>query len=450
MRLLRPLLKHQGPALEASQAMADPFLAMAMRTGKTLVLIRDWRKRYPCGRILICAPLTVLIPWMQELAREQIEYFPLLSENPEDLRAIAEEGPSPGWFLIGPGALRNYPDIVRKHRWDAIGVDEATLMKNPQAEITRLLNHLQVQAETRGCLSGWPCPEGELDWFEQMRFVGHGRFMGCTNFWWWRYRYFKKYDYDWVPKRGTREAIARCLQGRVYFLTAEQAGMPDRFIEEPRYIEMSPAQLEIYQQVEKDFAASFEGHELSTKWIPVRDLRLHQIASGEVPWSDGSATHFHNKVHELVYLLNGELKNEKSIVVFFRFLEGVRACSAVLGRLGIGHRSIDGGVLLAKRMEALRGFRERRARVLLLQADCGRYALDLSCASVGIFYSLGHSFETFVQARQRLKHPKKKVSNLLLYLIAKGTVEERILPALGRKGQTGRYFMQEVYANLGR
>lgn len=445
MRLTRQPLPHQRAPLQFALEAENPFLAMAMRTGKTFVIARAIKKRgFPNG-VLVCAPLTVLIPWAEELAKEEIPFYDL--GDPAIRQSFHDtDGSRVAFYLVGPARLRQDPWILDR-RWSWIVVDESTLMKNPKAQVTKLLNRYDLRVDNRSLLSGWPCPEGELDWFEQMRFVNHGSFMGCSNYWQFRSRYFKKLGYDWVPKYKTPALIKEALREKVFFLSAAQAGMPDRFIEEKRMVELSDKQRAIYLDVERDFAAAWEDKSLSTKWVPVKELRLHQIASGEVRWDDGSSTLFDAKLQELLWLFSNDLHQERR-VVFFRFTQGVEAVSAALAGRGVAHRSITGATPQAKRKQAIDDYRSGRAKTLLLQADCGRYALDLSAGSVGIFYSLGHSFETFVQARQRFKHPLKKVSNLLIYLIAKGTVEEAILPTLQQKGMTGQFFFNRIYDSL--
>ena len=244
MRLLRPLMPHQKDALAFARQQSNPFFAMAMRTGKTLTAIRHARLKYPNGQFLVVAPLTVLIPWEKELKREGLACYTLLAGDHEALLAAKH----PGWYLVGPAACRINSYILSQN-WDIVIVDESTLMRNPKAEITQALNHAGVSAKDRICLSGWPCPEGEEDWFEQMRFLGHGEFMGCKNFYQWRRRFFISIDHDWVPKPGSSLLIKRALEGRVFFLSAEKAGMPDRFVEQLRYVQMDKDQEKIYAQV---------------------------------------------------------------------------------------------------------------------------------------------------------------------------------------------------------
>lgn len=442
MKLLRPLLAHQSIAFDFAMSHPNPFFAMAMRTGKTLTTIRYCRAKYPDGKFLVVAPLTVLIPWMGELAKEGLIPHCMLASDKDIFKAPK----SPGWYLVGKDALR-VNSYVLGQDWDVIAVDESTLMRNPKAEITKALNNANVSSRERILLSGWPCPEGDEDWFEQMRFVGHGMFMGHTNFYGWRRMYFRQVGYDWIPRPGSSALIKNALEKHVFFLSAAQAGMPDRFVEEVRYVKMHPDQTEIYEQVEKDFAATYEEHALQTKWVPVRDTRLHQIASGECPWDDGTRTRFDHKLTELAELLTGELSRER-VVVFFRFDDGVNYVADRLKHLGIHAARVTGDVSLDERASAIQGFQEGRYRVILVQADCGRYALDLSCSSTAVFYSQGYSFETWAQCRQRLKHPSKSSSNLLIYLVTRETLEEHILEALRDKKSVGDYYFTKILKNL--
>ena len=103
---------------------------------------------------------------------------------------------------------------------------------------------------------------------------------------------------------------------------------------------------------------------------------------------------------------------------------------------------------MADRAKAIHDFQASRVRVILLQAECGKFALDLSVSSTAIFFSQGYSFETFNQCRNRLKHPTKTSSNLLIFLVSKGTCEEHILPALKEKKSVGDYYFCKIIQSL--
>lgn len=440
MKLLRPLMPHQLRALEFCEEHPNPFLAMAMRTGKTLTAIRYARRKYPGGKFLVVAPLTVLIPWAKELDNEALKAQALLVGD----KAVLVSEKRPGWYLVGPAALKVNSYLLRED-WDMLIVDESTVIRNPAAQITQYLNHHIVSAKERMCLSGWPCPESEMDWFEQLRFL-HGSFMGCKNYYQWRRKYFVNFGYVWHPRPGTSTAIKQALQGKVFFLSAKEAGMPNAFVEELRYVKMYKEQKEIYEQVEKDFAATYSGKHMSTKWVPVRDLRLHQIASGEVCWDDKSSSRFDHKSRELIKLVEGELCKEQ-IVVFFRFDDGVDTAYRAFVERGCPVVRVTGSTPYAERQTAINAFQEGRARVILLQAECGKYGLDLSSSSVAIFYSQGYSFEVWAQCRQRLAHPSKKSPNLLIYLVSEDTIETQILPALKDKKSVGDFYFNKLHEN---
>lgn len=436
---MRPFLKHQEAAFRFTMKVTHPFLAMAMRTGKTLVAIRIALARLGSGAtVLTVAPKPVLEAWERELKAESVPYRLLLGSQPERLAAL--DSLRAGFFLINPEGLLACEWMWDLH-FDGVILDESTVCRNPGAQIVEVLCRHFRGAKMRMCLSGNPAPEGPIDWFFQMKFLW-GKFLGADNYFKFRSILFRLIGYDWCPKGGALEKILFALKGRVYFLSAKQAGVFLPMVYQRRYVDL-PAELrKKYREMEYGFTTTIQNQTLETSWVPVKIMRLAQIASG---W--GGA--YQHKIKELIALLEGDLARV-SVVVWHRFTRDIDSCALALGIVGIDAGILDGRKSYEENKVVLDAWRLGKFRVLLVQIKLGRRGLDLSTAEVAIFFSNSYSADDRDQAVARIQHPFRKTTPLTIDLIARNTVDEDILDALADKRATSRVFFSRILDKIAR
>jgi SNF2 family DNA or RNA helicase len=71
--------------------------------------------------------------------------------------------------------------------------------------------------------------------------------------------------------------------------------------------------------------------------------------------------------------------------------------------------------------------------VLVVQIAAGNAGIDLSRASIAIYYSLTFSLSDYEQSISRLYRPGQKNQVSLIHILAENTVDEKILDALVHK-----------------
>ena len=433
---LRPLMPHQHDALAYANKRSSVALFMEMRLGKTIVAIR-WAQRqakHRAGRILVVAPLAVLRTWQEELIKE--------GETSVTLKGKCVVGGQAQFFLINYELLRARPGLFQVD-WDVIILDESTKIRNPQAQITKLLLHNRDRFPARAILSGMPAPESAQDFCCQMLFL-HPEFLGAQNFWQFRHRFFNLYGYDWVPRLGVLGKIRAAVHERAFVFTRKQAGIGSKKIYEKRYVEMSAAQRKQYKKIEKEFAYETKDHaEIQTKWNPVKLTWLARVAGGFNP---DSLLVSDSKAREVLSLLKGELVQEQ-VIVWFRFNQELRHCDAVLRNEGIRSACITGETSQETRQDTVARFKEGALRVLCVQEKCGMFGVDWSCASTAIYYSNHYEAEARAQSEDRILHPAKSEPLLYIDLVTKDTVDEDVVATLQDKRITSAMFMTKFMEN---
>lgn len=441
----RTLLPQQHTALRYAQSRTRVALFMEMRLGKTKVAIH-WAKHHRCGRVLVLAPLSVLPGWVEELEKEDVppqDIFFL--EGPvRDRLAMADEIDE-GW------ALCNYEAVVRAPRllqlpWSAIILDESTRIRNPKAQITKLMLTQTAHITRRAILSGLPDPEGPLDFYCQMAFL-HGQFLGKYNYWSFRQRYFYPdvRGYSWEPKSGTVDVVKKEVHRTAFVLTRKAAGIGEKKVYERRYVSMNAEQRYAYRDVMKKFR--FKDKE--TNWATTQYIWAARLAGGFSPDTEHPEMMSGAKIEEIVSLLTMELKREP-VVIWFRFNEELKAVGDRLEKERITCRSIMGETPPDLRRAYQQLFQEGQVQVMLMQVKCGKFGLNLSRASTAIYYSNDYDYEGRAQSEDRIVHPLKHEPLLYIDLVTRGTVDTAVVSTLKEKGVTARTFMTRLAENIRR
>jgi len=351
--------------------------------------------------------------------------------------ALAESSPAK-WHVINYEGLLAAPSILALD-WGAVVLDESTRIKNPKADITKLLNRGAGCALMRLTLTGCPAPEGPLDYCEQMRFTV-GDMMGHKNYWDFRKRWFRPdwTGHGWDPKPGTFEAIKRWVDAHALVLTRKQAGIGSKKVREVRWIEMGSKQRAAYNQCERRWIGESGD---KTKWAPVAFTWLSRMAGGFN--ERGERLPDARKASELINLLKGELSQEQ-VVVWFRFNAELAECRRRLIKKGVKCYWMTGATSLEKRRDRVAGFQAGERRVMLCQVKVGKYGLDLSAADTAIYYSNTYSCEDRLQSEDRIVHPKKRATLLYVDLVTKGTVDEDCAEALRGKIADSQAFASKL------
>lgn len=417
-------------------------LFLEMRLGKTLVTIR-WLRQVGARRILVVAPLTVLASWESELAEEGIRSV-LLRGNRSAKWKMATQ-PRYGWFLVNYEGLRAAPELTAI-KWDAVIADESTRIKNPQAQITKLLTRRLDHVRWRAILSGLPNPEGPMDYFTQAVFL-QNEFMGTANFWKWRERYFHQYGYDWVPKKGTLHAIRQALNTFSYFLSRREVNVGGKKVFEQRAVDPTPDQRHHFQTLRKDFTVE----DLETKFSVVQATWMARLAGGFLPKNpttgEPGALLTDRKFVELATLLQTELK-KVPVIVWFRFNQELNYAYSFLKKKDLRVSRITGITSQPDREYRRRRFQKGAYDALLIQVKIGRMGLDLSYADTAIYYSNSYAYEDRRQSEDRIVHPTRSSPLLILDLVTRGTVDEDILELLRDKSITAQLFQTKLLERL--
>lgn len=191
--------------------------------------------------------------------------------------------------------------------------------------------------------------------------------------------------------------------------------------------------MKIYKELEKESYTELGSSKVSAVNILTKLLRLSQVTSRHLTDDEGDTNLVStDKLKALSDILDSAITEEKKIIVMARFAPELNEIQALLEKKSIGYAIVRGGV--KNRKEKIRRFQEDAdCRVFVGQIAAARLGITLTAASTMVFYSLDYSMSNFEQAKARIHRMSQKDNCLYIYLVAKSTVDTKVLRALRHK-----------------
>jgi superfamily II DNA or RNA helicase len=392
-------------------------LADDMGLGKTLQTICALR-----GRALVVAPRSVLHNWADEVRR----FRPGLSVavyhgagRAIDARADVT--------LTTYAVLRLDAGALTKEPWDAVVLDEAQAIKNPDSQAARAA--YQLRGRFRVALSGTPVENRLEELWSLMHFANPGLLGGRSDF---DERYAKPAaDGDGAAMGRLRERVGAFLLRRLKRDVAPE--LPPR-TEAVLRCDLDEREREVYDAVraasQRDVVEALrEGG--STLLALEALLRLRQAAchSGLVPGqhADGSS-----KVTCLVDALESAAADGHKALVFSQWTSLLDRVEPHLAAAGIGFNRLDGST--RDRAEVVGRFQsEDGPPVMLVSLKAGGTGINLTAADHVFLLDPWWNPAVEDQAADRAHRIGQQRPVTIYRIVASDTVEERIVALQSRK-----------------
>lgn len=426
------------------------FLDMGLgKTVTTLTAIKDLLDNCIISNCLVIAPKKVTqVTWSDEIkawahlkdltisvidgtVKQRREAY----EKKADIYAISRDNIV--WLVMEYGGI--------KLPYDMVVIDELSSFKNYASKRFKALRKVRKFIPRVVGLTGTPSPNGLIDLFAQMYLIDQGERLGksITAY---RDRFFRpdKRNGDIVysyalksPQEETEKQISDLISDITISMTAEDyLKMPDRM---PiyDYVELPPKAMEAYTTFEREQIIELINSDtpLTAASAAALGNKLQQMAGGRVYDEDKKVIDVHDekieKLKEIVEASNGE-----PVLVAYAFKhEQVRI------------------------MEALKEFKPRKLETAQDIADWNEGKAPLMVAhpaSVGhginiqkgghilVWFGLTWSLELYQQFNARLYRQGQMKPVMVHHIVAKNTIDEKIIKALEGKKQTQDGLMQSI------
>lgn len=440
---VKPFL-HQVAAFNLGVSIGNPAFLMEQGTGKTLVALAVLGRRFLAGeikRVLIVAPAAVVPVWTREF--EDYADYPFVVkslEGPTKERikqlAIWPCGDALQVAVLNYEATWRMEDSLKLWGADCVVCDESQRIKTPSSAQSKCLHRLGKLAKYRMILTGTPVTQGPMDFFSQYKFLDPGIFGNSYTSFKARYAIMGGFEHrQVVGYRNLPELINKAHSVAFRVTKAEALDLPE-MVDQSLYCELEPKAGKIYRDLLMESVAELENEKILTAAnVLSRLLRLSQLTGGFIGDGEGGTQKVSvSKLNLLALSLHDLLSQGKKVVIFARFTAEITAIRQLLEDQGVDYAYIAGEVKQEKRGPEVERFQEdRECRVFIAQTRTAGLGITLTAADTAIFYSLDYSFGDYDQARCRIHRIGQKNKCTYIHLLAKHTVDSKILRALKEK-----------------
>ena len=429
-------------------------LLMEMGCGKSLVAIAILGILYQFGRVtrvLVVCPLSITGVWEQEFRRFAAYPYQLTilagssAKKKELLSKLPKQDPKKVQIVVV-----NYESSWRIQKEleafapDMIIADEGHKLKDAQTAQSRCLHEMGDKAAYKLLLTGTVITNRELDVYSQYRFL-NSKIYG-NSFYRFRNHYFEMGGYgNHTPifRSYMREDFLKKLHSVAFRVTKEEClDLPEK-IEEVRYVDLEPKAMKLYCDLEEQEVTELAEGEVTSVNMLTKVLRLSQLTGGHLPDQEGHVKAVSTaKLEALEDIVDSALAEEKKLVVMARFIPELDDIAEMLERKKITYAMVRGGV--KDRAGEIRSFQEDpECRVFIGQIAAAGLGITLTAASTMVFFSLDYSMSNFEQAKARIHRVSQKNNCQYIYLIARNTVDKKVLRALREKADLAKLLVDD-------
>ena len=450
---------HQLTALEKSWQREYYAYFMEMGTGKSKVLIDNMALLYDKGQInaaLIIAPKGVYRNWLSQeipnhlpshIEHKTVLWTALTSKTKDkEYQQLFKIDYDLHILLMNVEALSTKKGVefagkfLRCHKILMV-IDESTTIKNPTAKRTKAILALSKEAKYRRILTGSPVTKSPLDLYSQCAFLNE-HLLGFTSYYTFRNRYAHMIERNFGGRRvqivasyRRLDELAEILKPFSYRVLKEDClDLPPK-IYMKREIELTDEQKKAYHTMKSMALAQVNGKIATAPHVLTQLMRLHQITCGHFKADDGTIQEFkNNRMGELLDLLE---EIEGKVIIWANYVYDIEQIVKTIGE-EYGEDSIVqyyGAIESKTRQKNIDKFQdpESKVRFFVGNPQTGGYGITLTGASNVIYYSNGYDLEKRLQSEDRAHRIGQKKSVTYVDLIARGTVDEKIVKALRKK-----------------
>ncbi len=412
------------------------ILADDMGLGKTIQTLVHLLVEKQAGRMtipcLIVAPTSLMSNWRRETERFTPDLSVLILQGVERKQFFDKIN---DYDLV----LTTYPllprdeDILLKHSYHYLILDEAQTVKNPTAIAAQLVR--KINTNHRLCLTGTPMENHLGELWAQFDFL-MPQFLGDSAS-------FKKNYRTPIENLGDGERKAQLSRRIAPFMLrrtkqAVATELPDK-TEIIRTVTLHPKQATLYESIrltmEQKVRDAIAERGLARSHITILDalLKLRQTCCDPrtLPLAEAKKIRESAKLDLLMDMLPEQLEEGRRILVFSQFTRMITLIEEELNTHQIAYSKLTGQT--KKRDEAIELFKSGAVNVFLISLKAGGVGLNLTEADTVIIYDPWWNPATESQATDRAHRIGQDKPVFVYKLITENTVEEKILAMQERK-----------------
>jgi len=432
MRTRNDLHPYQDKAVDFIKEKSNCALFLDMGLGKTvstLTAVVDMLDEFIVSRVLVITPLRVAnTVWRQEAAAWSHTSNLVVSVCTGSSRDRRIAVMSDAEVMVIN--RENVQWLVDNHKWkwDMVVIDESSSFKSAKSKRFRALRRVMKNVTKTVLLTGTPAPNGQMDLWSQMFLIDRGERLGktITGF---RQRFFNQagfggYSYTIAP--GSADKINELIKDVCLSMSSEDyLDLPDRMDLTERVI-LSDSAYDVYNELEKEFMIELEEGTITAMSAGVLANKLLQLANGAMYDAEGETHYIHKDKLDALQQIVDDNPTENLLVAY--------NYKSDLERLQM---AFPNAKTLSKSGIELDAWNRGEISMLLAHPASAGHGLNAQHGgNVIVWYGLNWSLELYQQFNARIHRQGQTKPVKIVHLVAAGTIDERVLDAIGDKAQT--------------
>lgn len=406
------------------------ILADEMGLGKTaqviVYLMTADRKKTGLTSLVVC-PASLILNWQDELAKfaPSLSAALIMGTAAERKRLIAGSGECDVW-ITSYELLRQDIEQYQGRQFYCCVLDEAQHIKNQSTLASKAVK--RVDCRQRFILTGTPIENRLSELWNLFDFLMPGYLFSHRTF-------VEKLEKP-VVKSGDQEASARLRRlVQPFMLRRLKQNVLKELPPKIEYIRKIPLTEEERKVYHASALAAREGLEAGGQGklaILAALTQLRQICCApQLCFENYGGPD--SKLEAALELCAGMAENGHQILLFSQFTSMLDLIRARLDEMKISNFTLQGSTSKEKRAQLVKSFNAGEASVFLISLKAGGTGLNLTAADVVIHYDPWWNLAAQNQATDRAHRIGQQAHVQVYKLIAKDTIEERILELQSQK-----------------
>jgi SNF2 family DNA or RNA helicase len=429
---------YQQLAIDKMVAQPYQLLALRMGTGKTpisLSAIAKLLERGETSKVLVVAPLRVAeLVWHTEAAKwdhtKGLRVQRVLGTAKERMAALACEADI---FVINRENLPWLVELVgvSKQPWpfDLVVLDETTGFKDRSSKAWKSIKSVRNSIKRLYLLTGTPDPQGDLlAMWPQISLMDKGQRLGTgiTKYkdrWYLPDKRNGPIIYSYKLKDGAREEIYGLISDVMLSIESDIV-LPERI---DNVVEVV-FPMKRYRELANEMITG----EVTASNAAVLAGKLGQMANGAVYDDTGEVHHIHDaKLDALAEIV----EQGEQVLVFTTYRHDQARIKAKFLQAEV----FDGAQSMAR-------WASGECQLMLMHPASGGHGVDGLQLSghVCVWFGLPFNLDLYEQATARLHRTGQTVGVVVHHLVAKHTIDERIMQVLATKGDMQQALLDAV------
>jgi SNF2-related domain len=464
-----PARAHQTIALNRLRDQPETFaLLMGTGTGKTKAILDEWSDRVSeLPNLLVIAPAGSYANWFLDRSPEEpseatkhldpaLRKLMLIHHWNSSggvgwknaLKSFLAEKKRPRMFVVNVEAFSSVDRVITactaflNSAPTLMVIDEATKIKGHDTIRTKAVLRLGALATARRIATGLVNPQSPMDLWSQFAFLDLS-ILGCRTFAGFRSTYAitkkehfpgARWPVEVIVGFRNLDQLAALIEPYSYRVHKEDClDLPDK-IYTTRDVELSDEQKRAYREL-KDFATTkleSDAHVTATSVI-TQILRLHQLLCGHLVDEHG-ITHEVSETRTRA-LMEVLAEHDRKAVIWVSYEHSLLKLKKALEKeYGAGCCATFYGGNRSNRLDEETNFKtDPNCRFMIATPGAGGMGNTWIVADLVVYYSNTYDLEQRFQSEDRTHRMGQHMSVTYVDLVARGTVDEKILHALRNK-----------------